>query len=82
MVASSLRGSPHVAPVPAQNTAVLEAIADGRTAQRVHPQPLKPDYDALAGDLFKRAGRRLLAPNCNGVLTTGIGLLMSSAVPP
>jgi len=54
MVASSLRGSPHVAPVPAQNTAVLEAIADGRTAQRVHPQPLKPDYDALAGDLFKR----------------------------
>jgi hypothetical protein len=34
--------------------AVFEAIADGRTAGRVYPQPRKSDYDALANDLTQR----------------------------
>jgi hypothetical protein len=49
-----LRGSPHVARLEAFLTAVFEAIADGRTAGRVHPQPRKSDYDALAIDLTQR----------------------------
>jgi hypothetical protein len=38
----------------AQLTDVFEAIADGRKAARVYPQPRKTDYDALAADLTKR----------------------------
>jgi hypothetical protein len=38
----------------AQLTAVFEAIAEGRGAARVYPQPRKSDYDALAADLTKR----------------------------
>jgi hypothetical protein len=54
-----LRGSPHVARLEAFLTAVFEAIADGRTARRrVHPQPRKSDYDALAIDLTQRGWTR------------------------
>src|SRR5262249_14272491 len=53
-VVGFLQGSPHVALLQAQLTAVFEAIAEGRTAQRVYPPVLKPDYDALVGALFKR----------------------------
>jgi hypothetical protein len=49
-----LRGSPHVARLQAQLTAVFEAIADGRATPRVYPQPHKTDYDALASDLTHR----------------------------
>jgi hypothetical protein len=49
-----LRGSPHVARLQAQLTAVFEAIADGRATPRVYPQPHKTDYDALASDLTRR----------------------------
>jgi hypothetical protein len=35
-------------------TAVFEAIADGRAAAHVYPPPSKTDYDALAGDLMRR----------------------------
>jgi hypothetical protein len=49
-----LRGSPDVARLEAFLTAVFEAIADGRTARRVHPQPRKSDYHALAIDLTQR----------------------------
>ena len=48
------QGSPHVAHLQAQLTAVFEAIADGRTTGRVYPQPRKSDYDALANDLTQR----------------------------
>jgi len=53
-VVSFLQGSPHVAQLQAQLTAVFEAIADGRSNARVYPQPRKTDYDALASDLIKR----------------------------
>ena len=53
-VVALLQGSPHVAHLQAQLTAVFEAIADGRTAARVYPQPRKSDYDALASDLTQR----------------------------
>jgi GYF domain 2 len=53
-VVTLLQGSPHVAHLQAQLTAVFEAIADGRTAARVYPQPRKSDYDALASDLTQR----------------------------
>jgi hypothetical protein len=49
-----LQGSPHVAHLQAQPTAVFEAIADRRAAARVYPQPRKSDYDALASDLTQR----------------------------
>src|SRR5262249_41173906 len=49
-----LRGSPHVARLQAQLTAVFEAIADGREATPRYPQPHKADYDALASDLMRR----------------------------
>jgi hypothetical protein len=44
----------HARHLQAQLTAVFEAIADGRSAARVYPQPRKSDYDALAADLAKR----------------------------
>jgi len=53
-VVSLLQGSPHVAHLQAQLTAVFEAIADGRNAARVYPQPRKSDYDVLANDLTQR----------------------------
>ena len=53
-VVALLQGSPYVGHLQAQLTAVFEAIADGRTAGRVHPQPRKSDYDALAIDLTQR----------------------------
>jgi hypothetical protein len=53
-VVTLLQGSPHVARLQAQLTAVFEAIADGRAAARVYPQPRKTDYDALANDLTQR----------------------------
>jgi hypothetical protein len=53
-VVAFLQGSPHVAPLQAQLTAVFEAIADGRRAQRVYPQPKKADYEALTNDLIQR----------------------------
>jgi GYF domain 2 len=53
-VVTMLQGSPHVAHLQAQLTAVFEAIADGRTTGRVYPQPRKSDYDALANDLTQR----------------------------
>ena len=53
-VVALLQGSPHVAHLQAQLTAVFEAIADGHTTGRVYPQPRKSDYDALAIDLTQR----------------------------
>jgi hypothetical protein len=61
-VVALLQGSLHVARLQAQMTAVFEAIADGRTAARVYPQPRKSDYDALASDLTSAAGRK---PTCS-----------------
>jgi hypothetical protein len=53
-IVTLLQGSPHTAQLQAQLTAVFEAIADGRKAPRVYPQPRKTDYDALASELTKR----------------------------
>ena len=44
----------HAGHLQAQLTAVFEAIADGRKAARVYPQPRKTDYDTLTTDLTKR----------------------------
>jgi len=53
-IVTLLRGSPHVARLQAQLTAVFEAIADGRAVARVYPQPHKADYDTIASDLTRR----------------------------
>jgi len=53
-VVALLQGSPHVARLQAQLTAVFEAIADERSTARVYPHPYKADYDALASDLMHR----------------------------
>lgn len=54
VVVSLLQGSQHTAHLQAQLTAVFEAIAEGRKAPRVYPQPRPTDYDLLAADLAKR----------------------------
>jgi len=52
-IVALLQGSPHTAHLQAQLTAVFEAVADGRRAARVYPQPRKADYDVLQADLAK-----------------------------
>jgi len=49
-----MRDPAHAGHLQAQLTDVFEAIADGRQAARVYPQPRKTDYDTLAADLTRR----------------------------
>jgi hypothetical protein len=49
-----LQGSPHVARLQAQLTAVFEAIADGRATARTYPHAYDTDYTALRSDLTRR----------------------------
>jgi hypothetical protein len=56
VVVSLLQGSSQTATLQAQLTAVFEAVADGRKAARVYPQPRKSDYDALQADLTGKRG--------------------------
>lgn len=53
-IVSLMQDPLYASPLLAQTTAAFEAIADGRKTPRVHQQPSKSDYDALAGDLAKR----------------------------
>jgi GYF domain 2 len=53
-VVSLMQDPVHAGHLQAQLTDVFEAIADGRKAARVYPQPRKTDYDTLAADLTKR----------------------------
>jgi hypothetical protein len=54
VIVSLMQDAAHAGHLQAQLTAVFEAIADGRKAARVYPQPRKTDYDALTTDLAKR----------------------------
>jgi hypothetical protein len=54
VIVSLMQNPAHAAHLQAQLTAVFEAIADGRKASRVYPQPRKTDYDTLAADLARR----------------------------
>lgn len=53
VIISLMQNPAHARHLQAQLAAVFEAIADGRKAARVYPQPRKSDYDALAADLAK-----------------------------
>ena len=54
VIVSLMQDPAHAGHLQAQLTAVFEAIADGRKAARVYPQPRKTDYDALTSDLAQR----------------------------
>jgi uncharacterized protein DUF4339 len=54
LVVSLMQDPKYTAQLQAQLVAVFEAIADGRKAPRVYPQPRKTDYDVVMTDLAKR----------------------------
>jgi hypothetical protein len=54
LIVALLQGSDHTAHLQALETAVFEAIADGRQVPRVHPRPSQDQYRMLANELTKR----------------------------
>jgi uncharacterized protein DUF4339 len=54
LIVALLQGSEHTAHLQALETAVFEAIAEGRQLPRVHPRPSQDQYSMLAGELTKR----------------------------
>ena len=54
LIVALLQGSEHTAHLQALETAVFEAIADGRQVPRVHPRPNQAQYGMLASELGKR----------------------------
>jgi hypothetical protein len=54
LIVALLQGSDHTAHLQALETAVFEAIADGRQVPRVHPRPSAAQYGMLASELTKR----------------------------
>jgi hypothetical protein len=54
LIVALLQGSDHTAHLQALETAVFEAIADGRQVPRVYPRPSQDQYKMLANELTKR----------------------------